>query len=807
MDPLAAGGDFNLDQGVNFPEGPNLTSTPSNASRRLSAAGRAAKLKERNLIPPLNSPTDRRVSLPRATKAATPPAYPGRKTSESSAMPAAKPTADASASVLDDIKSMIKGVRTDIASSEDRMAKKFDELSTKLTERIDKTEAEISSLATQVSRTKVEIEATKKKVEDQSDRLPAMIDRIVARKLDALPRNQTGSRGPTPRPLRLPSSALDAPRAGPDPRSIELESKYLEARRSLRLWPVTGEDVLAGVRTFLTEKLLCPADQVCLDGCTARRINTAGDAAVKDQVVVVFSSIAMRDEVKSLGKNLKGNDRSVGMQMEPPDHLRGQYQSFQKLAYQLKKKNPGLRRNVKFMDSEMCLTMDVCLSPASGWKSVEYVDAKSILGKARVRTESFSLQELENLVEIPRKRRRETLRDTDSDEDMNDDTVIDLTENNEADVTNNNEKKACPPSLAFINTNSRSLGTKLQSLADCFTEKEINVASITETWFQSGKSLPELAIDLEGEHGLVMISRNRTTRAVNGRQYGGVAFIYRKSNASFTTFPLHNPEDYEVLVCVGKVHGNKGKLAVITCYAPPNIPALQAQSLIDYLSDVVAELKRKYPDVAIILSGDFNQWSIAEIICDHPDLTEVDFGPTRGDKAIDRTLINFGRSIEESYTLLPLETEDGRLSDHRIAYAKAVFPRVKEKVITYSYREFTEAGGESFVRAVSAQDWSEVYEQDSPSDKVLAFQAILDRHMNANFKLKTTTRRESDPPWINNNVRKLWRKRRKVYDREGRSRLWRKLKNRSDRLIEKRAEKYMQKQKQILTAPDATRSF
>ena len=130
MDPLAAGGDFNLDQGVNFPEGPNLTSTPSNASRRLSAAGRAAKLKERNLIPPLNSPTDRRVSLPRATKAATPPAYPGRKTSESSAMPAAKPTADASASVLDDIKSMIKGVRTDIASSEDRMAKKFDELST-----------------------------------------------------------------------------------------------------------------------------------------------------------------------------------------------------------------------------------------------------------------------------------------------------------------------------------------------------------------------------------------------------------------------------------------------------------------------------------------------------------------------------------------------------------------------------------------------------------------------------------------------------------------------------------------------------
>ena len=803
MDPLVPDKDSNLDRGISFTEGVNLASTPTNPARRLSAAGRAAKLKERNLIPPLNSPTDRRVSLPRATKVATPPTNPPRKTLKSPVMPAAKPAPEAS--VLDEIKNMIKGVRTDIASSEDRMASKFDELSVKLTARIDKTEAEISSLAVQVSRTKAEIETARKKVEEQDNRLPAMIEQIVAQKLQTQARPPPRSRGPAPRPLRAPGDPADALRTDSDSRAQVLEARYLEARKSLRLWPVVGDDVMDGVRTFLVEKLLCPPNLICLDGCTARRV--ASTDAAKDQVVVVFNSIAMRDEIKSLGKNLKGNDRAVGMQMEPPDHLRGQYQSFQKLAYHLKKKHPGLRRNVKFLDTDMCLTMDVCLTPTSGWKTVEYVDAKSILGKARVRTESFSLQELEDLVEVPRKRRRETLRDTDSDDDMNDETVIDLTDAHESDVTNNTEKKSCPPSLSFINTNSRSLGNKLQSLADCFDEKGLNVASITETWFQSDRTLPEIMSDLEGEHGLVMLTRNRSIRAINGRQYGGVAFVYRKNNASFKTFALHNPEDYEVLVCVGKVHGNKGKLAVITCYAPPNLTAIQAQSMADFLSDVVGELKRKYPDIAIILSGDFNQWSIAEIICDHPDLSEVDYGPTRGDRAIDRTLINFARSLTESYTLPPLETEDGRPSDHKIAYARAVFPRADKKLISYSYREFTEAGGNNFVTAVSAQDWSEVYSQETSTDKVRVFQAILDKHMNENFKLKTTTRRETDPPWINDNVRRLWRKRRKVYDREGRSKLWRKLKNRSDKLIEKRAERYMQKQKQILTAPDATRSF
>ena len=69
----------------------------------------------------------------------------------------------------------------------------------------------------------------------------------------------------------------------------------------------------------------------------------------------------------------------MGCQLEPPDHLRSQYHAFQSLAYCLKKKNPELKRNVKFDDREVALTMDV--RTADGWRTIEFKAAKDILRK------------------------------------------------------------------------------------------------------------------------------------------------------------------------------------------------------------------------------------------------------------------------------------------------------------------------------------------------------------------------------------------------------------------------------------------
>ena len=129
---------------------------------------------------------------------------------------------------------------------------------------------------------------------------------------------------------------------------------------------------------------------------------------------------------------------------------------------------------------------------------------------------------------------------------------------------------------------------------------------------------------------------------------------------------------------------------MLACYAPPNLTALKARQLIELLSDVVQEAKRLFRDCSIVVGGDFNQWQVQDLLQEHPSLTEVDHGPTRGDRAIDRTLVNFGRSIVESGTLPPLETEEGQVSDHKVAWARAEFDVISSGTVTYSYREYTD---------------------------------------------------------------------------------------------------------------------
>ena len=92
------------------------------------------------------------------------------------------------------------------------------------------------------------------------------------------------------------------------------------------------------------------------------------------------------------------------------------------------------------------------------------------------------------------------------------------------------------------------------------------------------------------------------------------------------------------------------------------------------------EAKRLYRDPFVFISGDFNQWNLEQALEEFVDLSEVDVGPSRGQRSIDRTFCNMGRSVIECGTVPPLETEaetadEAAKSDHMITYIKAELPR------------------------------------------------------------------------------------------------------------------------------------
>ena len=151
-----------------------------------------------------------------------------------------------------------------------------------------------------------------------------------------------------------------------------------------------------------------------------------------------------------------------------------------------------------------------------------------------------------------------------------------------------------------------------------------------------------------------------------------MAVFWRESSGLFKEVVFKNPEGFEVLVAAGSIKGRTRKLLVVACYIPPNYSKQKGSGALDYVENVLIELKRRYNDPYLFVAGDFNQWRVEDYIYNFPDMSEMEVGPTRGRKSIDRVFSNVGRSLVESGTALPLETEgeDSRKSDHLIAYGR-----------------------------------------------------------------------------------------------------------------------------------------
>ena len=131
---------------------------------------------------------------------------------------------------------------------------------------------------------------------------------------------------------------------------------------------------------------------------------------------------------------------------------------------------------------------------------------------------------------------------------------------------------------------------------------------------------------------------------------------------------LRNDENFEVVVAAGTVEGHVQKVVVIACYVPTNYSATRAGNCLEYIGQIVTEIKRRYKDPYVAVTGDFNQRDLALALEEFADMA----GPTRGDRIIDRTFKNFNQVVEVG-TVSPLQTEreDYRESGHRVRYLPA----------------------------------------------------------------------------------------------------------------------------------------
>lgn len=196
----------------NFLQG--KTSTPTASSRRLSAAGKAALLKSKILIAHLHSPSDRRISLPRASKAS-------KATSKSLEQPAAAgtpgptPTDKFIREQLAALTAMISSVKTDIDKAETRTVEKIDskvdDLAGKMETRVARAETELTTLGADMASTRQQLESIRLAAAESAKAIPGIVnDAITARlasKQDDRPPtggDRPGGERPGRRPRPLP---------------------------------------------------------------------------------------------------------------------------------------------------------------------------------------------------------------------------------------------------------------------------------------------------------------------------------------------------------------------------------------------------------------------------------------------------------------------------------------------------------------------------------------------------------------------------------------------------------------------------
>ena len=103
---------------------------------------------------------------------------------------------------------------------------------------------------------------------------------------------------------------------------------------------------------------------------------------IKDEAIVNFETQEVRDAVKAKTSNLAYFRDTAGMRLHLANHLQKDFKSLMVLSYDLKKKNPDLKRSVKFDEDDLGLFMDLQIERDGHWRRVKPKQARKALAAA-----------------------------------------------------------------------------------------------------------------------------------------------------------------------------------------------------------------------------------------------------------------------------------------------------------------------------------------------------------------------------------------------------------------------------------------
>ena len=323
----------------------------------------------------------------------------------------------------------------------------------------------------------------------------------------------------------------------------------------------------------------------------------------------------------------------------------------------------------------------------------------------------------------------------------------------------------------FLLTNARSLLPKMDSFNDAFQSLQLDFALVTETWFKGGKQLSSAINDFEGAKGIKILHKSRDRRLRSGGA-GGVAIDFNSVSTNLKKRSLkHLDKSHEVICAVGRVGKIPRMVAAFAVYVPPKMKVAELDRLTDALSTEIASVRTSYADPVIIVGGDFNHRDMSGALNLAGNLTVVPTGPTRGTNTLDAVFTNVGESVTDKGTLPPLEGNQGTASDHRCVFVELTMePKKGYHWQVMWRRERNPQREEAFAREL--REWGGPDEGQHVDAMVNQLEMKIAELTDFHFPRRRVRRRSNEDPWITRRIRRLWKKKVRLYRKGGRCQRW-----------------------------------
>ena len=334
--------------------------------------------------------------------------------------------------------------------------------------------------------------------------------------------------------------------------------------------------------------------------------------------------------------------------------------------------------------------------------------------------------------------------------------------------------------------NPRSVYNKVDEFCAFIKEESVDLLAMSESWEREGEQLDQV-IQLDD---FTIISNVHQRRGVGGRP---ALFVNNKKyHVKDITNTLVNVKwGVEAVWCIitPKNISKESKIQRIACAAIYSKPGSKHKSdLLDHISDAFNVLSAKYGNgLFFCIAGDTNELKLEPILSLTPNFVQVVNKPTRIDPVsgrediLDPIITTLAPFYQEPQCLDPLDPDpdkNGKKSDHRIVLFKPISSleqRVTRQTRSIKVRPITQSGIENMRNWFMEQTWKNVFEAETSHEKAEIFQNSLMEQFKINFPEKIRKVNSDDSPWITNHLKKLDRKRKRIYSKERRSEKWAKL--------------------------------